>query len=86
MSWDDLEDPVPSDIRDVTQQREELSKLCLRVFATEDGQKLMTWLRATYVDVPVAAPGTDSSFAYFVEGQRNVVRDLMSRINQARKL
>ena len=85
MSWEDLEDPTPPDIREVTQQREELAKLCLRVFSTEDGQKLMAWLRDTYVNVPIAVPGTDSSHAYFAEGCRNVVRDLEARINQARK-
>lgn len=86
MSWEDLEEPQSSDIREVTQQREEIAKLCLRVFTNEDGAKLLAWLRETYVDVPIAAPGTDSSFAYFAEGQRNVVRDLMARINQARNL
>lgn len=86
MSWEDLEAPLSLDIRDVTHKRDELAKLCLRVFATEDGQKLMAWLRSTYVEVPVAVPGTDSSHAYFAEGQRNVVRDLMARINQARNL
>lgn len=86
MSWEDLEDPKPPDIREVTHQREELAKLCLRIFSNEDGAKLLAWLRETYVDVPVAAPGVDPSFAYFCEGQRNVVRDLIARINQARKL
>ena len=86
MSWEDLEEPQPLDIREVTQQREELAKLCLRVFSTEDGEKLLAWLRDTYVDVPIAAPGIDSSHAYFLEGSRNVVRDLMARINQARNL
>lgn len=83
--WDDLEAPVSPDIRDATQQREDLAKLCLRVFGSEDGQKLLTWLRDMYVNVPIAVPGTDSSHAYFAEGQRNVVRDIMARINQARK-
>jgi hypothetical protein len=87
MSWDDLEQLEESpDIRAATQQREDLARLCLRVFGTEDGLALMKWLQEMYVDVPVAVPGTDSSHAYFAEGQRNVVRDLMARINQARNL
>lgn len=85
MSWEDLE-TEPSDIREVTQQREDLARLCLRVFGTEDGQKLLEWLRAMYVEVPIAVPGTDPSHAFFAEGQRNVVRDLEARVNQARKL
>jgi hypothetical protein len=87
MSWDEL-DAIgqTTDIREVTQQREDLARLTLRVFANEDGQKLLEWLRAMYVNVPIAVPGTDPSHAFFAEGQRNVVRDIEARINQARKL
>lgn len=87
MSWDELEAiGKPADIREVNQQREDLARLTLRVFGTEDGQKLLQWLRDVYVNVPIAVPGTDSSHAYFAEGQRTVVRDIEARINQARKL
>jgi hypothetical protein len=87
MSWDEINAIGQAlDIREVTQQREDLARLCLRVFGTEDGQKLFEWLRAIYVNVPIAVPGTDPSHAFFAEGQRNVVRDIEARINQARKL
>lgn len=87
MSWEDLEQlGETSDIREVTQQREDLARLCLRVFGSEDGQALLKWLREMYVDVPVAVPGNDPSHAFFAEGQRTVVRDLIARINQARSL
>jgi len=87
MSWDELDaiGQTP-DIREVTQQREDLARLTLRVFGSEDGQKLLQWLRDVYVNVPIAVPGTDPSHAFFAEGQRNVVRDIEARINQARKL
>lgn len=84
--WDDLEDPVSPDIREVTQQRDDLARLCLRVFSDEDGKKLLKWMADTYVNVPIAVPGTDPSHAFFAEGCRNVVRDIMARINQARNL
>lgn len=87
MSWDELDAlGQTDDIREVKQQREDLARLCLRVFANEDGQKLLDWLRQMYVDVPVAVPGIDPSHAFFNEGQRTVVRDLIARINQARNL
>jgi hypothetical protein len=87
MSWEDLEKAdYAEDIREVKQQREDLARLCLRVFATEDGQKLLDWLRQMYVDVPVAVPGADPSHAFFAEGQRTVVREIIARINQARNL
>ena len=87
MSWDELEAiGQPSDIREVDQKREDLAKLTLRVFGSEDGQKLLQWLRDMYVNVPIASPGTDPSYAFFAEGQRTVVRDIEVRINTARKL
>lgn len=87
MSWEELEAiGQPSDIREVDQKREDLARLTLRVFSSEDGQKLLQWLQLMYVNVPIAVPGTDSSHAYFAEGQRSVVRDIEVRINTARKL
>ena len=87
MSWDEINAiGQTEDIRDVSQQREDLARLTLRVFSSEDGQKLLQWLKDMYVNVPIAVPGTDSSHAYFAEGQRTVVRDIEVRINTARKL
>lgn len=86
MSWEDLETPVTPDIREASQQREDLARLCLRVFGDEDGQKLLKWMVDMYVNVPIAVPGTDPSHAFYAEGCRNVVRDIMARINQARNL
>ncbi len=87
MSWEELEAiGQTQDVREATQKREDLLRLTLRVFGREDGQTLLARLREMYVDVPVAVPGADPSHAFFAEGQRNVVRDLIARINQARKL
>jgi hypothetical protein len=83
--WDDLE-AIPTDIREVAQKTEDLSKLCLRVFGDEDGQKLLDWLVTAYTDQPVAVPGADASYAYYREGQNSVVRDLIARIVKARNL
>jgi hypothetical protein len=87
MSWEELEaiGQTP-DVRDVEQKREDIARLCLRVFGSEDGQAMLDWLRQMYVNVPIAVPGTDPSHAFFAEGCRNVVRDIEARINQARKL
>lgn len=87
MSWDELDQIGQTpDVRSVEQKREDMARLCLRVFGSEDGQALLSWLRQMYVDVPIAVPGTDPSHAFFAEGCRNVVRDIEARINQARKL
>jgi hypothetical protein len=87
MSWDELEAiGQPSDIREVDQKREDLARLTLRVFGSEEGQKLLQWLSDMYVNVPIATPGTDPSYAFYAEGQRQVVRDIEVRIKTARKL
>lgn len=87
MSWEELEAiGKPTDVREVEQKREDLARLTLRVFASEDGQKLLSWMRDMYVNVPIAVPGTDPSHAFYAEGCRSVVRDIEARINNARKL
>ena len=44
--WEGLNE-ISLDIRDSQQAVEDLNKLCLRVLGTEDGKKLMGWLRAS---------------------------------------
>jgi hypothetical protein len=46
----------------------------------------MKWLRTTLLEQPVAVPGSDSSYAYYREGQNSVIRDLESRILKARNM
>jgi hypothetical protein len=83
--WDELEDSPNTDVRDVTQATEDINKLCLRVLGSEDGQKLLQWLRDALIEQPVAVPGADPSFAFYREGQNSVVRDLEARISKARR-
>jgi hypothetical protein len=84
--WDDLEQALPLDTRDVQQQRDDLDRLVLRVIGNEEGQKLMQWLRDAVVEQPVALPGSDPSYAYYREGQNSIVKDLEARLIRARKL
>jgi hypothetical protein len=83
--WDELEDSPNTDVRDVSQATEDINKLCLRVLGSEDGQKLLQWLRDALIEQPVAVPGADPSFAFYREGQNSVVRDLEARISKARR-
>jgi hypothetical protein len=83
--WAGLQE-ISLDVRDSQQAVEDLNKLCLRVLATEDGEKLMKWLRASLLEQPVAVPGSDPSYAYYREGQNSIIRDLESRIQKARNM
>jgi len=83
--WEGLE-TQQTDVRDEMQRREDLSKLCFRVLASsEEGKKLMVWLRQTIIEHPVAVPGADPSYAFYREGQCSVVRDLENRIKLAKE-
>ena len=84
--WDDLEQALPLDVRDVSQARDDLDRLTLRVLGDEDGKKLMDWLRQSVLEQPVALPGSDPSYAFYREGQNSLIRDLEARIIRARKL
>jgi len=84
--WDDLEQALPLDVRDVNQKRDDVDRLCLRVLGNEDGEKLLEWLRQAVVEQPVALPGSDPSYAYYREGQNSIVKDLEARLIRARKL
>lgn len=84
--WDDLDQPLPLDVRDVKQARDDLDRLALRVFGNDDGKKLLQWLRDSVLEQPVALPGSDSSYAYYREGQNSIVRDIEARLIRARKL
>ena len=84
--WEDLEQALPLDIRDVNQKRDDIDRLCLRVLGSEDGGKLLEWLREAVVEQPVALPGSDPSYAYYREGQNSIVKDLEARLIRARKL
>ena len=84
--WDGLAAIANKDVRDANQAREDLLKLCLRVLDTEEGKKLMEWLRQSIIEHPVAVPGADPSYAFYREGQCSVVRDLEHRIKQAKEI
>lgn len=84
--WEDLEQALPLDVRDHNQQRDDTDRLCLRVLGSEDGEKLMKWLRDAVVEQPVALPGSDPSYAFYREGQNSIIKDLEARLIRARKL
>ena len=82
MSWDDIEPDVtiPED-----RNRDDLDILIARTFSTENGQKVLAWLRETYLENPSWQPGAESSFGFFREGQNSVSRDIEKRIKRIKE-
>ena len=77
--WDDLENIEKSTVADIP----EIDKLCLRVFGTAEGKKLMDWLVNRTINSPSFIPGADHSTGYFLEGKKDLVRELKLRIGRA---
>jgi hypothetical protein len=83
MGWDELE-AVQQALQ--PPQASDVDKLCLRVFGTEEGQKLFKWLRDQTIEQPAWNPGADASYGYFLEGRCSLVKEIEARINRARNL
>ena len=79
--WDDF-DPVPVTAPNL--KAVELNKLLKRTFQTEEGRKVLNWLRYTYLEKATWEPGTDASYGYFRDGQNSVVREIEQRIKRTK--
>ena len=82
MSWDEIEPDVsiPED-----RKRDDLDILIARTFSTENGQKVLAWLRETYLENPSWQPGAENSYGYYREGQNAVIRDIEKRIKRIKE-
>lgn len=60
--------------------KERFAKLCLQIFDTPSGKELMEYLE-DMLNYPVANPNLDSNFAYWREGQNDLIRLLKTPEN-----
>ncbi len=79
--WDDME---PAEAPPVDQRRDDLDIMIARTFSTENGQRVLAWLRETYLENPSWQPGAESSYGFWREGQCSVVRDLEKRVKRVK--
>jgi hypothetical protein len=72
----------------LTQQdnQDDIDRLYLRVFGSEDGQQLLTHLRSLTIEQPTWYPGESASHGYAREGQNSLVREIEKRMQRARQL
>lgn len=72
----------------LTQQdnQDDIDRLYLRVFGSEDGQELLTHLRSLTIEQPTWYPGESASHGYAREGQNSLVREIEKRMQRARQL
>jgi hypothetical protein len=79
--WEGLREAEP---KKQASEENEIDLLITRVFSTEDGVKLLEWLRSITIEQPTWYPGEDPSHGFAREGQNSLVRELERRIKRAR--
>ena len=84
--WDSLRTVEPQARKTQQDNQDDIDRLYLRVFGSEDGQKLHEHLRSLTIEQPTWYPGEDASHGFAREGQNSLVREIERRIQRARKL
>ena len=84
--WEGLQLADPEIARKQQVDKDDVDRLYLRVFGSDDGQKLLTHLRSLTIEQPTWYPGEDASHGYAREGQNSLVREIERRIKRARDL
>lgn len=79
--WDELEQ-VPVEPEET--QAVNIDLLMARTFSTEEGQKVLAWMRDRYLERPCWQPGADASLGQWREGQNAVIRDIEARIRKVK--
>jgi hypothetical protein len=79
--WDDLEGSEPFE---PDQKGVDLNLMFARTFGTDEGKRVLAWMREFYLEQPCWQPGTDQSLGVFREGQNSVIRDIETRIRKAK--
>jgi hypothetical protein len=82
MSWEELE--AQAEPLELDQKTVDINILIARTFGTDNGKKVLAWLREVYLEQPCWQPGADASFGQWREGQNTVIRDIEARIRKSR--
>jgi hypothetical protein len=84
--WEGLQAADPEIAQKQQVDKDDVDRLYLRVFGSDDGQKLLTHLRSLTIEQPTWYPGEDASHGYAREGQNSLVREIERRMKRAREL
>ena len=84
--WEGLRTVEPQTRLTQQDNQDDIDRLYLRVFGSEDGQQLLTHLRSLTIEQPTWYPGESASHGYAREGQNSLVREIEQRMQRARQL
>tara|TARA_R110000822_G_scaffold41524_5_gene113013 strand:- start:1586 stop:1894 length:309 start_codon:yes stop_codon:yes gene_type:complete len=77
--WDGLSEV---EVQNNPPEPSELDKNFSRTFKTEDGKKVLEYLKTCTIDQPTWTPGVDASHGYLREGQNSIIREMLNRIRR----
>jgi hypothetical protein len=80
--WDGIRSVEPELRKTQKDDQGELDRLYLRVFGSEDGQKLLAHLRFITIEQPTWYPGEEASHGFAREGQNSIVREIERRMKR----
>lgn len=83
--WEGLQTANP-ELTEKQVDKDDIDRLYLRVFASDDGASLLTHLRSLTIEQPTWYPGEEASHGYAREGQNSLVREIERRMKRARNL
>ncbi|MBL00816.1 MAG: hypothetical protein CMI34_05355 [Opitutales bacterium] len=83
VGWDGVN--ASADQLTITNEENQLSLdiIFKKTFQTEDGKKVLEYLRKVTIEQPCWTPGADVSYGYAREGQNSIVREIEQRIRRA---
>tara|TARA_R110000796_G_scaffold8986_2_gene30881 strand:+ start:1156 stop:1422 length:267 start_codon:yes stop_codon:yes gene_type:complete len=84
--WEGLRTVEPQERLTQQDNQDDIDRLYLRVFGSDDGQKLHEHLRSLTIEQPTWYPGEDASHGFAREGQNSLVREIERRMQRARSL
>ena len=76
------EQPLPPPQSDTEQGA--LDRALAHIFDGPDGERVLEWLTSAYLMQPCWAPGYDTDFGFYREGQNTLIREMLMRANRAR--
>ena len=66
-------------------KRQERNQLFAKVFGGKAGKEILRVLREITIERPVAKPQQEASYAYFREGQNDIVRQIEAAVEAGKQ-
>lgn len=83
--WEGLRHAMPQSPEETRQEPSDTDLLYLRVFGSDEGQKVLEHLRSLTIEQPTWYPGEDAAHGFAREGQNSLVREIERRLMKARQ-